>query len=161
KPAVEMYTTLLLPSCLARSCRIIAGRRYPPAFLRSTRQFHQSFVRWSPNRPHDPHDASNAAPADNDGVTNDAAPEDRIDPAEDKGTPEAESSEASSTTSEAASNKPRSVGRTGPYGSGIRRALRNRKPPPAFAPPAATIPTWFRERNIFRYSDNSIVEQRE
>lgn len=158
---MEMYTTLLLPSCLARSCRIIAGRRYPPAFLRSTRQFHQSFVRWSPNRPHDPHDASNAAPADNDGVTNDAAPEDRIDPAEDKGTPEAESSEASSTTSEAASNKPRSVGRTGPYGSGIRRALRNRKPPPAFAPPAATIPTWFRERNIFRYSDNSIVEQRE
>ena len=156
---MEMYTTLLLPSYIARSCRIIAGRRNPPAYLRSTRQFHQSSIRWSPNLPQDPHDTSNAA-AGNDGVTNDAAPEDRIDSAEDKATPEAENSESASTTPEAASNKPRSAGRTGPYGSGIRRALRNRKPSPAFAQPTATIPTWFRERNIFRYSDSSTVEQR-
>lgn len=133
-----MQTALLLHSHVARSCRFIAGCRYSaPCFLHS-RHFHRT-ARWQSNAPRDPPGATD--------FTNDAIPiEARAEPGEGEGIPA-----AVATTTDPNLKQP--TGRTGPYGSGVRRALRNRKPSPEYTPPVVSIPSWFREQNTIPYHD--------
>lgn len=122
-----MQRRLLLP--LARPCRFVAHRRYPAPI--AYRRFHLS-RRWLSSASNDPH--SSADPAAND-VANDVPPVD-------SGAGHAENGQSTSPPLERPLNKEPS-----PYGSGVRRAMRNRKPAREWTPPTATVPDWFYERN--------------
>lgn len=45
--------------------------------------------------------------------------------------------------------------KSNPYGSAVRRALRNRKRAKDYAAPVATVPNWFYERNIVVHGDEA------
>jgi ATP-dependent 26S proteasome regulatory subunit len=139
---MAMQPPLLLYSRLARPCRLIARRRYPAAWLPSSRRFHLS-SRWRSSVPPDPHGSPDSATGRSD-IANNAPVDERVEPAE-------EEAESATTSTPGTIPSQRSSGRTGPYGSGVRRALRNRKPPQDYTPPVATIPNWFHERNTILY----------
>lgn len=124
-----MQRRLLSP--LVRPCRFVARRRYPALIASSSRRFHLS-QRWLSSPPHDPQSA--ADPAAND-VANDVSPLN-------SGAEHAEDGQPTPPPLERPLNK-----ETSPYGSGVRRAMRNRKPAREYTPPAATVPDWFYERN--------------
>ncbi|KAL1965573.1 hypothetical protein VTN77DRAFT_5657 [Rasamsonia byssochlamydoides] len=143
-----MQTTLLLHSHLARPCRFIARRRHPAAWSPSARRFHLS-SRWRSSVPHDPRGTPDSAPSNSD-VANDVAPADgRVEPAEEEN--KSATTPATTPTTSTTSDQRPLTRPTGPYGSGIRRAMRNRKPPREYKPPVATIPSWFHERNTVLY----------
>ncbi|KAL4920198.1 hypothetical protein BDW62DRAFT_24278 [Aspergillus aurantiobrunneus] len=117
---------------LARPCRFVAHRRYPAVVTSPLRRFHLSQICRS-STPSDPNGARNSAPenlpsgiAAFNGSHNPTEPDVPIE------TPPVDRPSAKES---------------GPYGSAIRRALRNRKRSKELAYPSATVPDWFRERN--------------
>lgn len=125
---------LLSSLARVRPCRFIAHRRYPAvlASCSPARRFHLSRQYLSAT-PSDPSGGQNPVP---DNIANDVSAL--------NGFPEGsnETSNAVTPPTDAPGKK-----ETGPYGSGIRRALRNRKPGKEWTAPAAVIPDWFHERN--------------
>ncbi|RAL17796.1 ATP-binding protein [Aspergillus homomorphus CBS 101889] len=118
---------------LARPCRFIAHRRYPAAVLTHSRRFHPSpaWLSSTPSDPHHPHDSAK------DTITG-GIPTHNAEP---------DLSQRNTTETKPASDKNEQKDAK-PYGSAIRRAMRNRKPSAELADPAPTVPDWFRERNI-------------
>ncbi|KAL3474982.1 hypothetical protein BJX99DRAFT_169872 [Aspergillus californicus] len=114
---------------LARPCRFVARRRYPAVV--PLRQFHLS-QSWRSSTPFDPKNTDNSASEHANSEIS---------------TPNGEHSppapNASVETPVDRSNKKES----GPYGSALRRALRNRKRSKELTSPTVAIPDWFRERN--------------
>ncbi|KAI9373841.1 hypothetical protein BJX61DRAFT_356436 [Aspergillus egyptiacus] len=114
---------------LARPCRFVARRRYPPAI--PIRRFHLSQT-WRSSAPSDPKGTDNSASTD---LNHDI--------------PTLSSEQNTPQTSVSSVEAPVGASRkdSGPYGSAIRRALRNRSRPKVLVSPTVTIPDWFRERN--------------
>ena len=123
-----------LLSSLARPCRFVAHRRYPAVLASPSRRFHLSRGLLSAT-PSDPSGGQNPAPGS---IANDVSPPLHAD----KGLPDNESPSATTPPGETSEKKG-----PGPYGSGVRRALRNKKQGKEWTPPAAVIPDWFHERN--------------
>lgn len=114
---------------LARPCRFVARRRHP---VHLSRLFHESAKSLSAP-PQDPDDAGPAVPAS---AVNDLSPH------------TTENSSPNNAPVPASYPAERSVKQESkPYGSAVRRAMRNRKPSPQYAPPVATVPKWFHENN--------------
>lgn len=115
---------------VVRPCRFIARRRYP-APVSSSRRFHLS-RQWLSSPSHDPHDGP---------TTPGNAVDNRRSPSLD----ETIANNGSLPTSAAEqAGKPVSK----PYGSAMRRAMRNRQTEQQQKPQVvATIPNWFYERN--------------
>ena len=119
----------LLSSSVRRPCRLIARRRYPANCV--LRRFHTSENLLLPSAPHDHPQTDSSSIA-----ASDVSPSNT----------EKETPTASATDEDAASKK----GGPSPYGSAVRRAMRNKKSTAttkSWTPPAATIPDWFYERN--------------
>ncbi|KAF7173078.1 hypothetical protein CNMCM5623_005331 [Aspergillus felis] len=131
-----MYSSMVqgrLLSSLARPCRFVAHRRYPPTLASSARRFHLTPNRLS-SAPSDPSDSRNSRP---ESVAHDIpALNSEHTPSED-----APSTSPVAPTEQVVKKDP------GPYGSGVRRALRNRRQGKDVIAPVATVPQWFRERN--------------
>ena len=123
-----------LLSSLARPCRFVAHRRYPAVLASPSRRFHLSRGLLSAT-PSGPSGGQDPAPGN---IANDVSPPLNAD----KGLPDNESPSATTPPGETSEKKA-----TGPYGSGVRRALRNKKQGKEWTPPAAVIPDWFHERN--------------
>ncbi|KAE8319288.1 hypothetical protein BDV41DRAFT_519494 [Aspergillus transmontanensis] len=131
-----MYSSMQrgrLLSSVARPCRFIARRRYPAVVCSTPRRFHLSRG-WQSSAPPDPEDARGSSPAS---VTSDIPTINA-----EHTVPGHDASSIASPSAERAGKKESS-----PYGSAVRRALRNRKSLKEWAAPAATIPSWFYERN--------------
>lgn len=122
-----------LLSSLARPCRIVAHRRYPPTLASSARRFHLT-PKWLSSAPSDPSDSRNSPP---ESVAHD------IPSLNSEHTP----SKDAPLTSPVAPTEQVVKKDPGPYGSGVRRALRNRRQGKDLIAPIATVPQWFRERN--------------
>ncbi|KAE8147762.1 hypothetical protein BDV25DRAFT_159698 [Aspergillus avenaceus] len=118
-----------LLSSLARPCRFIAHRRYPALLGSPARRFHLS-RRWQSSTPSDPEDARGSTPGS---IASDIPALNTEQSVPGK--------EASPVTAERAEKKD-----SAPYGSAVRRALRNKKPAKEWTTP--TVPAWFYERNI-------------
>ncbi|RAO66859.1 uncharacterized protein BHQ10_002871 [Talaromyces amestolkiae] len=127
-----MQSTLLLPSHIVRSCRLIAGRRYAPTWSVSSRHFHQSLFRYSQSSPE-----SNGASDPNSDTPNGVKPFDV------NAQPTEHAQDSTSANQSSASRKS--------YISGLRRTWKDKKPPPEVISTAATIPQWFINRNIVTY----------
>ncbi|KAE8551555.1 hypothetical protein EYB25_005445 [Talaromyces marneffei] len=128
-----MQSTLLLPSHIVRSCRLIAGRRYTPAWSVSSRQFHQSLFRYSQPSPE-----SNGASDSNSDTRNGVQPIDmNAQPAE--------------HAQDSTNSNQSSAGRKS-YISGLRRTWKEKKPLSEDASATATIPQWFIDRNVVTYA---------
>ncbi|KAF9883566.1 hypothetical protein FE257_003165 [Aspergillus nanangensis] len=125
-----MQRARLFSSCV-RPCRIIAHRRYPAAI--ASRRFHLSNS-WRSSAPSDPSNAPESTP---DNVANDIPTFNAED-----NTSEHAPSPITSPSIEQNGKKDAK-----PYGSAVRRALRNRKPAQEWKTSIATVPGWFYERN--------------
>lgn len=139
-----MQRALLSP--LIRPCRFIARRRYPAAVVPAARRFHLS-RRWLAAAPVDPNGVADPAASD---VSGEVPPE------------EAKAVNAEESKSKTTSSPPlaRTLnGGSSPYGSGVRRAMRNRKPAREWTPPAATVPDWFYERNTVLNNSGQLSER--
>ncbi|OJJ47166.1 hypothetical protein ASPZODRAFT_151710 [Penicilliopsis zonata CBS 506.65] len=122
----SMQPRLLAP--LARPCRFVAHRRYPTSVV-LTRRFHAS-RKWLSAAPHDPADTVDSAAdavAKSSGFSAEDLPKD------------------GAATSASKPPGKKEAGR--PYGSAVRRAMRNRRTTNESAPAAPLVPDWFRERN--------------
>ncbi|KAL4879153.1 hypothetical protein BJY04DRAFT_103639 [Aspergillus karnatakaensis] len=126
----SMQQTRLLRS-LSRPCRIVAHRRYPAVVSSPLRRFHLSQP-WRSSTPSDPNDArdsvSENTPSENsplNGNHNSAAVDSGVE-----------------TTHERLGAR-----EAGPYGSAVRRALRNKRRAKESVTPTVVVPDWFRERN--------------
>ena len=113
-------------SSFARPCRFIAHRRYP---VSSCYHFHQS-TSFRSSTPQSPHPGADPSPNDVTVQDHAAARETTISP-------------------------PRRHFKRGeaPYGSGVRRAMRNKKHSREDVPLVATVPGWFQEQNIVLHSN--------
>ncbi|KAG2413410.1 hypothetical protein HFD88_002599 [Aspergillus terreus] len=120
-----------LLSTFARPCRFVAHRRYPAAV--PSRRFHLS-TSWRSSAPSDPHGAPDSTPEN---VADDVPPLNA-------GRNVAAHGTSPVTTPPAAQPGKKE---SSPYGSAVRRALRNRKPSKEWTAPTATVPDWFYERN--------------
>lgn len=123
-----------LLSSLARPCRFVAHRRYPASLASPSRRFHLSrgWLSSIPSGP--PGGGQNPAPEN---IANG-----RSSPLNaEQSLPNNDSPAPTPSAGPSEQKDP------GPYGSGVRRALRNRKPNKEKAPPAAVIPDWFHEQN--------------
>ncbi|GAT26369.1 mitochondrial AAA ATPase [Aspergillus luchuensis] len=117
---------------VARPCRFIAHRRYPAAVVSQSRPFHLSRP-WLSSTPSDPHNARDSTTGNVPG---------------DLPTHNAEPTLASRDASVATPSADRLDRKDAkPYGSAVRRALRNRRPAKEWTAPVATVPDWFYERN--------------
>lgn len=128
-----MQSTLLLPSHIVRSCRLIAGRRYAPTWSASSRHFHQSLFRHSQSSPE-----SNGASDPN------SDPPNGVKPLDVNAQPTEHIQDSTSANRLSTSRKS--------YISGLRRTWKDKKPPPEVISTAATIPQWFINRNIVTYT---------
>lgn len=132
----SMQRRLLSP--IARPCRFIAHRRYPAITVGASRQ------RWLSSTPQDPHSAADSPP-----VASDVSP---------LNTEESLPEHVPQSTTPPADKSVKKD--SSPYGSGVRRAMRNRRPAKDWTPPTATIPDWFYERNtIARKSEHHVDTQ--
>ncbi|KAA8644196.1 hypothetical protein EYZ11_004686 [Aspergillus tanneri] len=129
-------------STLPRPCRFVAHRRYPAVFASSSRRFHLS-PSWRSSIPSDPHGARDST---SENVTSDI-------PTLNAGQNVSEHLPPVATP--AASEQ--SAKDSKPYGSAVRRALRNRKSVKEWTAPVATVPDWFFERNTIVHSDDGQV----
>lgn len=135
-------------SVVARPCRLIARRRYPIPTLSRTqsRRFHVARSWQSAQPPSiDPHDGASTPTPPN--VFDDV---------------KARSTHSSTNTSSPESEAGNPGAR--PYGSAVRRAMRNRQSAEnqQKKSPAATIPDWFSDHNtIIRGSEESLDSQSE
>ncbi|PYH77954.1 spastin [Aspergillus uvarum CBS 121591] len=118
---------------LARPCRIIAHRRFPAAILAHSRRFHPSPA-WLSSTPSDPQDPRDSA--------KDTVPGDIPTLNADPDFAHRDTSETKSA-SEQHENK-----NDKPYGSALRRVMRNRRTSAQLTVPVTTVPEWFRQRNI-------------
>ncbi|CAL5868222.1 uncharacterized protein PFLUO_LOCUS2446 [Penicillium psychrofluorescens] len=134
----SMQQTRLL--VLARPCRFVARRRYPALLSAPSRQFHRSRIVLS-SPPQGSHDNGSAAPEN---------------PSEEGPSPNSEGDILNDAPLAAPPSAEQSI-RLGsrPYGSAVRRAMRNRKPSRQYSPPAATVPNWFHERNTVTYNTHN------
>ncbi|OOF99417.1 hypothetical protein ASPCADRAFT_203174 [Aspergillus carbonarius ITEM 5010] len=134
---------------VARPCRFIAHRRYPAAVVSHSRQFHLSRA-WLSSIPSDPHNSRDS--------TTENAPGDIP-------TLNAEPTLAGREPSVATPSADRTAKKdSGPYGSAVRRALRNRRATKEWTAPVATVPDWFYERNTVvndgnRNGDAELLQQ--
>lgn len=128
-----MQSTLLLPSHIVRSCRLIAGRRYAPAWSVSSRHFHQSLGRYSrpPPEPNGTSDPNADTPNGTKPIDVNAQPTEHVQ----------DSTSASQS----------SAGRKS-YISGLRRTWKDKKPLPEVTTTTATIPQWFINSNIVTHT---------
>lgn len=128
-----MQSTLLLPSHIVRSCRLIAGRRYAPPCSISSRQFHQSLFRYS------------GPSSDSNGVSdpNSDSP-DGVKPIDVNAQPTEHVQDSTGENQSSAGRKS--------YISSLRRSWKDKKPLPEVASATATIPQWFIDRNIVTYT---------
>ncbi|PLN81016.1 mitochondrial AAA ATPase [Aspergillus taichungensis] len=115
---------------LARPCRFVAHRRYPAAVC--SRRFHLS-TRWLSSAP------SDGAPGSTPGNVANDIPAFSAEP----NVPSP--SGASPITAPSVERPEKNDSK--PYGSAIRRSLRNKKAAAEQAAPKVTVPKWFRERN--------------
>ncbi|KAE8393626.1 hypothetical protein BDV23DRAFT_148904 [Aspergillus alliaceus] len=122
-----------LLSSIARPCRFIAHRRYP-ALGSTPRRFHLSRG-WQSSAPSNPEGPRDSFP---ESVTSDIPPPLSAE----HDVPGHDASSVTSPSAERAGRK-----ESGPYGSAVRRALRNKRAPKEWAAPTATVPSWFYERN--------------
>ncbi|RJE18728.1 Mitochondrial AAA ATPase [Aspergillus sclerotialis] len=128
-----MYRTIH-PGKLLRPCRFIANRRYPAITIPSRPI---SSTRWFLSQTSDPNGARSSAPKD----------------AANSNTTPLNNAEQSISQNENAPATAPPMERLGdsrelrPYGSAVRRAMRNLKPAES-APPVDAIPDWFYERNL-------------
>lgn len=127
-----MQSTLLLPSHIVRSCRLIAGRRYAPAWSVSSRHFHQTLFRYS-----QPSSESNGASDSNSDTANGVKPIDL------NAQPKEHIQDSTTSNQSPAGRKS--------YISGLRRTWKDKKSLPEVASATATIPQWFIDRNIVTY----------
>ncbi|KAL4870131.1 hypothetical protein BDV12DRAFT_66300 [Aspergillus spectabilis] len=127
---LSMQQARLLRS-LSRPCRFVAHRRYPPVVTSPLRRFHLSQT-WRSSTPSDPNDARNSVPEN---------PPSELSPLSGNHNP-AEAKPSVESPVERPSTK-----ESGPYGSAVRRAFRNRKRATESVAPTVTVPDWFRERN--------------
>ncbi|KAJ0422851.1 spastin [Aspergillus carlsbadensis] len=114
---------------LARPCRFVARRRYPAVIASPLRRFHLSRT-WRSSTPSDPNDPRNSA---SDKATTGSTP-----PNGNHGLDKA----SVETPAERPVDK-----ESGPYGSAVRRALRNKKRSAKSTSTPVTVPDWFLERN--------------
>lgn len=128
-----MQSTLLLPLHIVRSCRLIAGRRYAPAWSVSSRRFHQSSFRYSQPSPE-----SNGASDPNSDTANGVKPIDV-------------NAKPTEHVQDSATSNQSPAGRKS-YISGLRRTWKDKKSLPEVASATATIPQWFIDRNIVTYT---------
>ncbi|KAJ5627069.1 hypothetical protein N7528_004496 [Penicillium herquei] len=131
---------------IVRPCRFISHRRYPTPV--ASRRFHLS-SQWMSTPPHDPHN-----PHDDSSVPSDAIDNSKSSNIEDEST-----INGSSSSLERQPGK--SVSR--PYGSALRRAMRNRQSEQqqnAQKETRTKIPEWFSNENlVVRDSENAIQIQ--
>ncbi|KAL1883624.1 hypothetical protein Plec18167_002631 [Paecilomyces lecythidis] len=139
-----MHPRLLSP--LIQPCRFIARRRYPAVVVPAARRFHLS-RRWLSTAPADPNGAADPAASDVSGET----------PPSEGETVNADGNH--STTASSLSAARTLNGASSPYGSAVRRAMRNRKPAREFTRPAATVPAWFYERNTVSNSGGQLSDR--
>ena len=130
---------------LARPCRFVAHRRYPAVVTSPLRRFHLSQT-WSLSTPSDPKDSR-------DPISNNLP--DEISALNGSHSPNGPHA-AVETPVEQPSTK-----ESGPYGSAIRRALRNRKRTKEVAIPTVSVPDWFRERNTVLSEKTTREQQRQ
>lgn len=124
-----MHQRRLLSSVVVLPCRFVARRRYPASFVSSS-----SSRRWLSSTPTSPPGIGGSGGGDSN-----SAPGNISTLNTDQSLPDTEASSPANAST---------IGREpGPYGSAVRRALRNRRPGKEKAPPAAVIPDWFHERN--------------
>ncbi|KAI9870718.1 MAG: hypothetical protein M1830_003886, partial [Pleopsidium flavum] len=124
------------PKCLLpRSCRFIAGRRYPL----TTRNFHRSAVAY--RNPDDPVGTPDPTCVPTVDVPASTSEESESASEVDEGEEPADTSTEKLHTAKDKSN----------YGSATRRAGRNVQKPKA--PPPVSIPEWFLERNVLLRED--------
>ncbi|PYI07640.1 mitochondrial AAA ATPase [Aspergillus sclerotiicarbonarius CBS 121057] len=136
---------------VARPCRFIAHRRYPAAVISHSRRFHLSRA-WLSSTPSDPHNPRDSTTENIPG---------------DIPTLNAEPTLAGRGTSVATPSADRTAKKdsgSGPYGSAVRRALRNRRTAKEWTAPVATVPDWFYERNTVvndgnRTGDAELLQQ--
>ncbi|KAL2825139.1 hypothetical protein BDW59DRAFT_146469 [Aspergillus cavernicola] len=128
---------------LARPCRFVARRRYPAVV--PFRPFHLSQT-WQSSTPSDPNESGTSASEHvNSGIST-------LNGEHNLSGPNASSVQ----TPVDRSDKKES----GPYGSALRRALRNKKRSKDLLSPTVTIPDWFRERNtVLIESGNSAARE--
>lgn len=142
-----MQPVRLLSTTLVRPCRFVAHRRYPAPVVAS-RRFHLSRP-WRSSTPgsSDPHGARDSTSENVSGAST-------VTPAQNASGQRAPTT--TSTASVAPSSAEQSVKKkSNPYGSAVRRALRNRKRAKDYAAPVATVPNWFYERNIVVHGDEA------
>ncbi|PLB55722.1 AAA-domain-containing protein [Aspergillus steynii IBT 23096] len=128
-----------LLSSSVRPCRFVAHRRYPAAVVAS-RRFHISrLLRSSTPAGSDPRAGRDST------SENVSGPASTVNPGQNV------SEQRTATTTPvapSAAEEQQSVKKeSSPYGSAIRRALRNKKPAKEWTAPVATVPDWFYERN--------------
>ncbi|KAJ5720466.1 uncharacterized protein N7483_008400 [Penicillium malachiteum] len=127
---------------VVRPCRLISHRRYPTPV--ASRRFHLS-PQWMSTPPHDPHDDS-------------SVPSDAID---DSQSPNIEDKSTINGSSPSLKGQPsKSVSR--PYGSALRRAMRNRQSEQPQNTQkdrtTKTIPEWFSDQNLVIHDSESAVQ---
>ncbi|KAJ5916831.1 hypothetical protein N7504_000846 [Penicillium tannophilum] len=121
---------------VVRPCRLIARRRYPASS--SSRRFHLS-QQWRSAPSQDPHDGS-------------SPPSDALDNCQ---SPKLEDVVANKSPLPADDQKPAAK----PYGSALRRAMRNRQSEQdKQKQPAAAIPSWFSDQNIVTRGSEGVVQ---
>ncbi|KAH8705632.1 hypothetical protein BGW36DRAFT_457050 [Talaromyces proteolyticus] len=130
-----MQGARLLPAHIVRSCRLIAGRRYPLASPTSYRHFHQSLPR-SSRSPSEPNGSSNS----NEDASNEIPPADVHNA-------------SSAENAEPGIGKQSSIGRKS-YVSSLRRAMKDKRGPLEKAPVNVSIPQWFYDRNVALFDSN-------
>ncbi|KAK1143499.1 hypothetical protein N8T08_006305 [Aspergillus melleus] len=144
-----MQQARLLSTTLVRPCRFVAHRRYPAAVVAS-RRFHLSRPwRSSASGPSDPHGRGDSSSENVSGISStvnsEQNPSDQRPPTTTPVVPPA----AEQQQQEGAKKE------SSPYGSAVRRALRNRKPAKEWTAPVATVPDWFYERNTVVNGDEA------
>ncbi|KKK15585.1 hypothetical protein P175DRAFT_0503078 [Aspergillus ochraceoroseus IBT 24754] len=127
----------------SRPCRFVARRRYPAVTVSPLRRFHLSQGYLS-SIPSDPHDSRDSAPEN---TSSDISALNGEQALPEHNSPFVETPADRSTKKE-----------SNPYGSGVRRALRNKRRSRDTVSPTVTVPEWFRERNtVLNDSDGQVA----
>ncbi|KAL3496045.1 hypothetical protein BJX62DRAFT_147568 [Aspergillus germanicus] len=121
---------------LARPCRFVARRRYPAVVASPLRRFHLSRT-WQSSTPSDPNDPRNSA----------------SDKAATGSTPPNGDHSLDKASVETPGERPVDK-ESGPYGSAVRRALRNKRRSAKSTSTPVTVPDWFLAANTLLHDRN-------
>ncbi|KAI9044077.1 ATP-binding protein [Aspergillus affinis] len=142
---LRMYSSMqqarLLSTTLVRPCRFVAHRRYPAAVVASRRYHLSRPWRSSAAGPSDPHGGRDSSSENVSGVSSTVNSEQNASEQRPTTTTPVVPSATEQQQQEGVKKE------SSPYGSAVRRALRNRKPAKEWTAPVATVPDWFYERN--------------